>query len=116
MYDLNKDTDLEIKKRRERLKKIQEEIEVLEEQKKVEKEYEGLARKVGMLIVTKFKGESFEYDEFKKLLDDTFVIDSERQFFNLEPLAENDERRPKKRGGRPKGSVNKAKSEEQITD
>ncbi len=56
-----------------------------------------LARKIGVLVLS-FEGNPFEYEEFSKILDEKLTNDFDRTAFKLEVLAENDPRRPKKRG------------------
>ena len=51
-----------------------------------------------MLVVKEFQGKEFKYNELKALLDANLIADFDRKFFNIQALAADDPRRPKKRG------------------
>jgi hypothetical protein len=72
----------------------------LDETLETEKQRIDLAKKVGMVVVTEYKGKPFEYAAFESLLESKLVDDFDREFFGLKPLSADDPRRPKKRGRR----------------
>ncbi|MDL2268616.1 hypothetical protein LJC41_01370 [Desulfosarcina sp. OttesenSCG-928-G17] len=90
--------EIETKKIDEKIKKLQEEKLKLADKIKEEEQKNNLAHKVGLIILDKYKGKNFKYDDFHKLLEQTLVNDFERNFFGFSPLAEDDPRRPKRRG------------------
>lgn len=102
MYDLDKDIEAEAKKIEAKIKKLQEEKAKLKERMEAEKDRQELARKVGLIILSEFKGKAFDYETLLKVFDRLLVKDYDRQFFGLTPLAEDDPKRPKKRGRRKK--------------
>lgn len=97
MYDFGKDMEAEAKKLDEKIKKLKEKKANLKQKLEDEKQQVELARKVGLLVTNEFKGKKFEYKEFLALVDKHFISDFEREFFELEPLTEDDPRRPRKR-------------------
>ena len=98
MYDFDMDVDAETQKIDAKIKKLQEERAQLLENAEEKKLLQDLARKVGVIVVSEFQGKAFEYQALEKILEENLISDSERQFFNLQPLAEDDPKRPKKRG------------------
>lgn len=102
MYNFDLDIEVEAQKIEAKIKKLQEEKVKLAERMETEKQRQDLCRKVGILVVSEFEGKPFEYDSFKALLDEHLIADFDREFFGLMPLAENDPRRPKRRGRKPK--------------
>lgn len=97
MIDLDKDIEAEAKKIDEKIKKLQEQKKELAEKVKNQKQKTELARKVGLLVLS-FDGKSFDYAELEKMFDEKLTSDFDRSFFGLKELAENDSRKPKKRG------------------
>ncbi|MDL2279033.1 hypothetical protein LJC15_00010 [Desulfovibrio sp. OttesenSCG-928-G11] len=102
MYKFDQDIEQEAQKLEAKIKKLQEEKAKLKERMEAEKDRQDLARKVGIMILTEFEGKAFEYSSLLALFDKHLISDFDRQFFNLPPLAEDDPRRPKKRGRRKK--------------
>ena len=98
MYNFDMDVDAEAQKIEAKIKKLQEEKAELLEHAEEKKLLQDLARKVGVIVVSEFKGKAFGYQALEKILEEKLISDSERQFFNMQPLAEDDSRRPKKRG------------------
>ena len=102
MYNFDMDIEAEKQKLEAKIKKLQEEKAKLAERMETEKQRIDLSRKVGLLVVNEFEGKSFTYDAFKDLLEKHLITNFDRQFFGFQPLAENDPRRPKRRGRKPK--------------
>jgi len=96
----NFDVDVEAKSRKlaEKIKKLQAEKAELDKNLETELQRQNLARKVGMIVVSVFKGQPFEYKDLEVLLDKHFIDDFDREFFKLEPLSAHDPRRSKRRG------------------
>lgn len=113
MYNFDQDIEQEAQKIEAKIKKLQEEKAKLKERMETEKDRQDLARKVGIIILTEFEGKPFEYTALLALFDKHLISDYERQFFNLSPLAEDDPRRPKKRGRRKKETSKDANKETQ---
>jgi len=102
MYNFDQDIETESKKIEAKIKKLQEEKAKLKERMETEKDRQELAKKVGIIIITEFEGKPFEYSTLSALFDKHLISDFDRKFFNLSPLAEDDPRRPKRRGRRKK--------------
>ena len=98
MDTLDFDIENEAKKIDAKIKKLQEEKAKLKERLEQEKNQNELARKIGKLILSKFEGKPFEYSELQSLLDEKLTTEFDRQFFSLQPLTDDDPRKPKKRG------------------
>lgn len=101
-FDLDFDASSEYQKIEEQIRKLQEKKKELAEKAEEGKQLNELARRVGKLILVKYQGKRFDYDELERELSEYLISDFDRQFFGLEPLAEHDQRRPKKRGRKKK--------------
>ena len=102
MYNFDIDAESKSHKLAEKIKKLQEEKAELDRNMETEKQRLNLARKVGLLVVSEFQGQPFEYKTLEALFDKHFTDDFDREFFKLNPLPANDPRKPKKRGRKKK--------------
>ncbi|MCL2028997.1 MAG: hypothetical protein FWG97_01035 [Deltaproteobacteria bacterium] len=102
MYNFDADAESRSRKLAERIRKLQEEKAELDKSLESEKLRVNLARKVGIVIMSEFKGKPFEYKELEALFDNNFMDDFDREFFGLKPLSVDDPRKPKRRGRRRK--------------
>ena len=110
MYDLEQDIEAEARKLDAKIKKLQEEKVKLRERMESEKQRAELARKVGMFVLKDYEKNPHEYTNIINTLSEILISDFDRQFFGLEPLAEDDPKRPRRRGRR------KKESEDELND
>lgn len=95
---IGRNIEEEAKKLDEKIKKLKEQKAKLAETLEADKQKNNLAFKLGLLLMEEYQGKDFEYDDFKKILDEKLTSDFEREFFGFQPLSTDDPRRPKKRG------------------
>ena len=98
MSKLDYDIEAEAKKIDAKIEKLKAEKANLKQRLEQEKQHIELARRVGLLILNEFKGKSFTYSDFETIIEENLISDYDRDFFGIKPLAENDPRRPKRRG------------------
>jgi len=98
MIDIDRDIEIEARKIDEKIKKLQQQKKELAEKIKIDKQRNDLARRVGMIIMSKYEGNYFEYEDFRNTLAEQLTADFDREFFGFDILPIDDPRRPKKRG------------------
>ena len=118
-------------KTEEQLRKIDEKMKTLGEQKatlikirETEKQRDSLASKIGTLILSEFENKPSDYKDLLALFEKNLTADFDRGFFNLAPLSSNDPRRQKKRGRKKKeeefnkeeAKAKETKEEEELSE
>ncbi len=105
MRNFDFDAEAEARRLDEKIKALQLKKAEIAEKVEEAKFLNGLARKVGLLIVKKFEGKPFQYEDLRDTLNEVLIADTERTFFDLAILPADDPRRPKRRGRKPREEV-----------